>query len=322
MTTIAWTSETWNPIRAVNRITGKVGWYCQKVSPGCKNCYAQAMNRYRGNGRKYDVAGAENLHIGISVDALEKPLKWKKGRRVFVCSMTDLFLEQHTDEMIDQVFAVMALASQHTFQVLTKRPERMQEYLAGWSEGGMTRVDVLKNEGERYALATGRGSIIDIETSEGTRPWPLPNVWLGVSAEDQQRAEERIPFLLETPAAVRWVSYEPALGPINFEKIGKFRNEDLSALEECVGHVERAKLDWVVVGGESGPGARPFTPGWAMDVINQCRPIGMETKVFVKQMGSVIAKRDGYKNSKGEDPSEWPEQLRVREYPRTKELVG
>lgn len=315
MTTIAWTTESWNPIRATDPATGKKGWYCQKVSPGCFACYAQAMNRYRGNGRRYDVRGGAGLEIAIDPAALAKPLKqWKKnGRRIFVCSMTDLFLEQHTDDMIDQVFAVMALSPQHTFQVLTKRPERMLKYLTDETLEAR-RGHLLAGVGERIELA-----MFDLDPDAGEVAWPLPNVWLGVSAEDQERADERIPLLLETPAAVRWVSYEPALGPINFLKFGVAERKRVQDVVASTGQPHRMdrwvdRLDWVVPGGESGPGARPFDPIWAYDTIRQCR--GTRTKVFVKQMGSAIAKRDGYADSKGEDPNEWPEQLRVREYPR------
>lgn len=305
MTTIAWTTESWNPIRAVNPATGKVGWYCQKVSPGCFNCYAQTWNRFRGNGRRYDVRGGEGLHIAISVDALMKPLQWKKGRRVFVCSMTDLFLDQHTDEMIDQVFAVMLASPQHTFQVLTKRPERARKYLT--TRG---RLDDIYGQG--YII----GRPVDAAA------WPLPNVWVGVSAEDQERADERIPVLLETPAAVRWVSYEPALGPIDFTDIrageAAWRLNALTGEEFYPGSIRRgayAKLDWIVVGGESGRGARPFHIEWAQNTIDQCRAAGVA--VFVKQLGTVIAKNhpDVFEDSKGENPEEWPQRLRVREYP-------
>lgn len=302
MTTIAWTTESWNPFRATDTETGKVGWYCQLVSPGCQKCYAQQMNRYRGNGHKYDVRGREGLTILIDEKALRKPLGWKKGLRIFVCSMTDLFLEEHSDYDIARVFAIMAIARQHTFQVLTKRASRARKLLSNPEFASVV--------GEALAEMNVPAGGATIHVFQ----WPLPNVHLGVSAEDQARADARIPELLETPAAVRWVSYEPALGPIDFTKVGTFRNEDLSALEECVGYVERAKLDWIVVGGESGPGARAFDPIWASDVINACR--GMDTKVFVKQMGSVIAKASGYADSKGEDPNEWPLPLQVREYPQ------
>jgi protein gp37 len=315
-TTIAWTGETWNPIAAFDKETGKRGWICARVSPGCENCYAEAMNRWVGNRHRYRVPELAKVDIRIDPKMLAWPLELKKPEKIFVCSMTDLFLDEHTDEMIDQVFAVMLACPQHTFQVLTKRPERAKEYLTKqW------RLDDIYGAG--YAI----GRPVDAEA------WPLPNVWLGVSAEDQKRADERIPILRETPAAVRWVSYEPALGPVDLRNHlwpvhahwpAKYPSPEAAiAAGEEVGYKPQGLISqawaaslihWVVVGGESGRGARAFDPAWAESIVTQCK--NARAFPFVKQMGSVIAKRDGYADHKGEDPSEWPEALRVREYPR------
>lgn len=322
MTTIAWTGKTWNPIKAFDASgsgNGRQGWFCQKVSPGCTNCYAEAMNLYRGNGHHYRVG--EQVEIALDEPTLIEPLRWRKPQRVFPCSMTDLFFDRHTDAMIDRVMAVIAFTRKHTYQVLTKRPERMRDYMLAWSnihidEHMQDRWDIARRwlrdalpqprHTTQFAVQEAavrrreqRREFVGVMMADMT-PARLPNLWLGVSAEDQQRADERIPILQETPAAIRWVSYEPALGPIHFDRF----------LVDAVG------LDWIVVGGESGRKARPFDMHWALDTVRQCRLSA--TAPFVKQMGSVLAKQLGYADVKGETPSEWPEELRVREYPEAR----
>jgi protein gp37 len=177
---------------------------------------------------------------------LEKPLSWKKPRRIFVCSMSDLFYESVPDEWIAKVFAVMALCPQHTFQVLTKRPERMREYL--------------------------------VERCKAREP--LPNVWIGCTVEDQQRADERIPVLLETPAAKRFVSCEPLLGPVNFSLVTV---EDNNGCAAQIWPLHGSGLDWVIAGGESGPNARPSHPDWFRSLRDQCVDAGVP--FFFKQWG-------------------------------------
>ena len=209
---------------------------------------------------------------------------------IFVCSMTDLFGEWVTDDMLDRIFAVMALCPQHTFQVLTKRPERMRDYFL--------RIP------DRWA-GVGRNP---------TWSSPLPNVWLGVSVEDQRRADERIPELLRTPAAVRWISAEPLLGSIN---VSWWLTKGIDLLTRQPG----PRVNWVVVGGESGPGARPFDIQWAREIIRASMNAGVP--VFMKQLGSHPYNSAAYplksiimRDRKGGDPEEWPEDLRIREYPR------
>jgi len=203
-TGIEWTDATWNPIRG-----------CSRVSDGCRHCYAEtqaarviSMDRGRGipNGQgSYDgllaKGGQWNGSIKVVESVMEQPLRWKRPRMIFVNSMSDLFHENVPCEVIDRIFDVMARASQHTFQILTKRPARMRDYLDGCSLA-------LDSKGQQQFIASDGSSHV----------WPLPNVWIGVSIEDQASADERIPMLLDTPAAVRWLSMEPLLGPVDIAK--------------------------------------------------------------------------------------------------------
>ena len=261
---IEWTDATWNPI------TG-----CTVVSPGCTNCYAMKLagTRLQHHPSRAGLTKASKAgpvwtgEVRFNEQWLTQPLKWKRPRMIFVCAHGDLFHESVPDEWIDRVFAVMALAPQHTFQVLTKRSKRMQEYLS--STGLMMRVT---HAGARM-MDDGDGAYSQLANTD----WPLPNVLLGVSVEDQKRADERIPDLLATPAAVRWISAEPLLGPV-----------DLSAYAEMAGcdtmmGISNPGLDWVIVGGESGHGARPMHPDWARSLRDQCAADGVA--FYFKQWG-------------------------------------
>ena len=493
-TSIEWTDATWSPV------TG-----CTKVSAGCKHCYAEGVAKRFWGDRKF-------TDVQTHPDRLDAPLRWRKPRRVFVNSMSDLFHEDVPDEFIDRVFAVMALAPQHTFQVLTKRPERMRAWvsdpetpfrvtramdslhgtpraaeevrpIAGfpgyfasshgtiyserrghrrhmrpdYGDQGHARVQ-LHREGEsqrgkrmlvhRLVLETFVGqppspdaqgrhldgnprnnaaenlswgeqgdnwgdskrhgthrrySKLDQATVDAIRSraaqgesgealgrefgvsgtqvrnivagrqwatkaligWPLPGVWLGVSAEDQATADERIPLLLETPAAVRFVSCEPLLGPIDVTVLQRSDGWQVDSLRGIYSHscdegfdhpaaYEEVPggphLDWVLVGGESGPNARPCDVAWIRSIVEQCGEAGLAC--FVKQLGAVPFVGDGkhthvsgyrgygvvcdqgdpcphcgkhpitqwpslvLRDRKGSDPSEWPDDLRVREFPR------
>lgn len=328
---IEWTDATWTPIRVRSADGERVGWGCEKVSDGCKNCYAETLNKRLGTGLPYAV-GAVTKDGGeyfLDEKMLTAPLRWRKPRRVFVCSMTDLFGEWVPDEWIDRMFAVMALTPQHTYQVLTKRPERMREYIQRHSAYPLAgTLNDLFTFGHRLGMQE-----IPTAAIEAWRGWPLPNVWLGTSVEDQGTADVRIPELLATPAAVRFVSYEPALGPVDF---ATYKVE--TGLWKFDKWAIPAGLHWVIVGGESGPAARPFDVAWARSAVSQCR--AADVAVFVKQLGAkpfevlheMRAPGPGapvgligrtvpvevplkLKDRKGGDMAEWPEDLRVREMP-------
>lgn len=289
---IEWTDATWNPI---------VG--CSVLTPGCTHCYAMGMAarieamtaslqakgqtgapHYNGTTRKVNGKAVWTGKLAMAPDhILTEPLTWRTPRRIFVNSMGDLFHEDVPDEWIDKVFAVMALAPQHTFQVLTKRAKRMREYFE--------KIDTeLRAAGEQgYAPRRLDQIACDITRSPCTagwmeeQDWPLPNVWLGVSAERQQEADERIPEVLATPAAVRFVSAEPLLGQIDFY--------ETSAAMPVEGHPWKngpilQGIDWIIVGGESGPGARPMHPAWARSIRDQCAAAGVA--FFFKQWGEYL----------------------------------
>jgi len=305
-TSIQWTDATWNPIRA--RGDGKVGWHCEKVSPGCAHCYSERLNGRLGNGLSYTKGNRESIELSLDEKILFQPLHWRSSRRVFVCSMTDLFADFILDAWLDRMFAVMALCPQHTFQVLTKRAGRMREYL--------------RNEERPDSVDEAAGSLDACHANLDGR-WPLPNVWLGISAEDQERADERLPLLLETPAAVRFVSYEPALGPVEFQANRGW----LEPFQETDPMLKRTpRVDWLIIGGESGRGARPMNIAWAREILAQCHAAGIP--VFVKQLGRhvldgpvsefagvTVQSCERLRDPKGSDPSEWPVDLRVREWP-------
>jgi len=288
-TSIEWTEHRWNPI---------VG--CSVLSPGCTNCYAmgmaariEAMNAALrpGHGEATHYAGTTRKVNGKAVwtgklalagdDVLLAPLKRKKPTTYFVNSMGDLFHEDCPDAWIDRVFAVMALCPHHTFQVLTKRAARMWEYLTA---------------GRAESVGLAMLTIVDrIPYGHRQLPWPLSNVWLGVSTEDQKRADERIPELLATPAAVRFISAEPLLGGLDLTNIGSATSTSarlgINALTGDSGRPGRIvaprcwpKLDWVIVGGESGPDARPMHPDWARALRDQCAAAGVS--FFFKQWGA------------------------------------
>lgn len=317
-TSIEWADATINPIRArrvdhVDDPRRRMGWHCEHVSEGCRNCYAEALNRDRfGTGLDYKpgylVAKGGTVEIVLAERALTDMLRWRRPRRIFVCSMTDLFADFVPDWMIDRIFAAMALAPQHTFMLLTKRPERMREYLFSISAAGLNgrqmemRAAVRDISPEKAALAETE-AVIRVSGARETGTWaPLPNVWLGVTVEDQTRADERIPVLLATPAAKRFVSVEPMLGFVDLisavggtQWIGGQRGH---AGRHCHGgrsgteihgithktdprfdhhhHDDRCEkgLDWVICGGESGPGARPVHPDWVRSLRDQCAAAG------------------------------------------------
>lgn len=250
-TGIEWTDSTWNPV---------VG--CSIISPGCTNCYAmqQAASLERRFGSK-KYAGLTKVVNGHPVwtgatrlieGTLDQPLRWKRPRRIFVNSMSDLFHESLAELAIDKVFAIMALARRHTFQVLTKRPDRMRDYL---TNGGATCLRI----GIRQQIeALGHKDI-------GAVDKVLPNVWMGTSVEDEDR-KSRLDALRATPAAVRFISAEPLLGSL--------------------GKLDLTGIHWVIVGGESGRGARPMHPEWVREIRDQCATDGVA--FYMKQWGEWL----------------------------------
>lgn len=316
-TAIQWTDEVWNPTRG-----------CTKVSAGCRACYAMRQaHRFSAPGQPYEglthvVPGKGPQWTGevaLVHDALDKPLRWRKPRRVFVNSMSDLFHPDVPFEFVDQVFAVMALTPRHTYQVLTKRPERMAEYFL--PIGGTNRSDWVWSA---MARILNRNRLAYPE-------WPLPNVWQGTSVENQAAADERIPHLLRCPAAVRFLSCEPLLGPVDVRQALTYHRrpgEDFGSFGNILAAMQG--VDWVIAGGESGPGARPCNVAWIRSLRDQCAAAGVP--YFLKQLGAD----PGYtgaggpgthspirllcRDPKGGDPEEWPLDLRVRQFPQAAEV--
>lgn len=269
---IQWTDATWNPT------TG-----CTRVSAGCDNCYAFQLHDQRHLAHtegRFPNAPAQYhkpfSEVQLIPERLALPLRWTKPRRIFVDSMADLFHAKVPDTYIASVFAVMAAAQRHTFQVLTKRPQRMQKLL-----GGPEFEYLLYAAAENLAGDLGW---CDLNLPNPWR-WPLPNVWLGTSVENQEAAY-RIDWLVKTPAAVRFLSCEPLLGSINLEP---WLWEE--AGPEWAGKNPSPNLGWVIVGGESGPGYRPVDLDWVRDLRDQCQ--AASTPFFFKQVGGRTAKAGG-----------------------------
>lgn len=361
-TAIEWSDASWNPIAG-----------CDLVSAGCTNCYAMKMAarleamgqaKYAGLTRKVKGRPVWTGKIAWDEVALLAPLSWTKPRKIFLASMSDIFHPGVTDAQLDMIFAVMALTPHHTYMVLTKRPDRQRVYLSDPHMPSRVARAVLDMALADPVLFRRKPwptrSIGDSDAPDDvTVDFPLPNVWAGTSVEDQSTANERIPLLLDTPAAVRWISAEPLLEEVDLTKIADARGF-ASVLEPAeinggTGQAIAARpaLDLVVPGGESGPRARPTWVPAIRSIVRQCREAGVP--VFVKQMGSNVRDRNdaGFegcgatewhltdevaqiehnpnghqeewqgaeirirlKSPKGGDMAEWPEDLRVREYPR------
>lgn len=248
-TTIEWTDKVWNPV------TG-----CDRVSPGCDNCYAERIATRFGR----PFLGAVECHP----ERLDLPLRWRKPRRVFVNSVSDLFHPEVPLDFILDVWATMAAAPKHTFQILTKRPQRMAQVV-------------------------------------GSMEWdPLPNVWLGTSVENQRYADLRIPHLLATPAAVRFLSVEPLLGPVSLRDEWLRPNHASIASEPSVR--SRDIVGWCIVGGESGIGARPVEADWVRTLRDEC--VTAAVPFFFKQWGGRTPKANG-RELDGRVWDEYPEAL-------------
>lgn len=255
---IEWTDVVWNPV------TG-----CTKISPGCKNCYAERMSKRLAGRAGYPRDNP--FRVTLHPDRLGQPLRWKKPRRVFVCSMGDLFHHSLAYHYISAVFGVMAVCQQHTFIVLTKRPQIMKKYFDWLSYFGGSRAFQHPSNQLRAccdAIHQEMGYIHNSELFPSLDThWPLPNVHLGVTAENQEMFDKRWAYLKQIPAAVYIISYEPALGPLVLPP-------DFLAL---------GKRAWLVCGGESGPGARPMHPDWPRKVRDDCVAAGVP--FFFKQQG-------------------------------------
>jgi protein gp37 len=302
---IEWTEATWNPLAG-----------CTPVSPGCLHCYAATManrleamgqEKYRGLTVLRNGIRTFNGKITLDEKALMEPLHWKKPRRIFVNSMSDLFHKDVPFEFIDRVFAVMALCPQHTFQCLTKRPERMAEYLkrTGSIEDAIDRVGrIIWNMAEVIREGTILNRTLLIPSDERERRWPPRNVWLGTSTENQQTADERIPHLLKCPAAVRFLSVEPMLGAVDLRTGIYLTKTDLPGEIVPLG-TSLQGINWVIVGCESGPGRRPMQLSWMESIASQCKAASVS--LFIKQM-EVNGKVSG-------EIETFPAHLRVREMP-------
>jgi protein gp37 len=288
MSKIEWTEETWNPL---------IG--CSKVSPGCKNCYAiqtawirqhnpKMAERYSGVvektlGGSLNWTGRVNFVDGV----LDKPLKKKKPTMYFVNSMSDLFHESVPFDAIDKVFAVMGRCQHHTFQILTKRPERMLEYYKSDPYQRILNASYQLPLPKWLSIGTG----IDNPNTNGN--WGWKHVWMGVSVENQQTANERIPLLLQVPAAVRFLSCEPLLGPVDLTQVTQTISPGYFG--DClqpyhVPYCDKEKhypvISWVIVGGESGKDARPVHPDWVRSLRDQCQKAGVS--YFFKQWGAFV----------------------------------
>lgn len=321
MATDRWWDEPWNPV------TG-----CTPVSEACDHCWAERFShRIAG---KFGYPKDKPFNVTLHPDRLEEPLHWKKPRRVAVCLMGDLFHENVPEEFIVEVFGVMAVAAEpyhgpgdgrtligrgpvgypnskhgpHTFMLLTKRPERMRAILTNprfqqrVASAAYRRAMDRRCAGDVYRSISGRDLDTDYRRLEDATHWPLPNVWIAVTAENQARADERIPTLLEIPAAFHWVSHEPALGPIDWTCIARKEKPEFctwidgkpdqwtfydNALTGFKGHKAGGwygnKLRLIVSGGETGPGARPTHPDWFRQDRDQCKAAGVA--FFLKHLG-------------------------------------
>lgn len=328
-TSIEWTQnadgspgQTWNPLAG-----------CSICSPGCTNCYAMRMAarleamgqpKYVGLTVKKNGRAVWTGKITTDDDALMIPLKRKKPTIWFVNSMSDLFHEGVPFEFVDKVFAVMALTPQHTYQILTKRPDRMAEYTSVGFGRIADRIIAMRRESGDRCVVVPLPNI-----PPGRQWWPLPNVWLGTSVENQEWADKRIPHLLRCPAAVRFLSAEPLLSEIRL--FDHWEDEDF---EEWV----RKGIHWVIVGGESGHGARPMHPDWALSIRDQCQAAGVP--FFFKQWGEWapchmariednghyreldhmtavhrVGKKAAGRLLDDREWNEWPEDLRIRQMP-------
>lgn len=348
---IEWTDATWNPV---------VG--CAKVAQGCKHCYAEAMaKRLARMGQDHYAAVVNdtgwNGRAVTVPEALSKPLRWKKPRRIFVNSMSDLYHEDVPFEFIAAVYGVMAACPQHLFIILTKRPKRMREFF-GWVSPAVPGANAdTARKCAKYAVGCIDGiAHLHRFRDASQQVWPLPNVIHGYSASTQADLDAGIGDLLATPSARRCLSLEPLIGPI---KVEPYLGNEVIAYGEAGKRgatdfeVKPPRLHWILVGGESGPGARRCDIAWIHSIVAQCKAAGVPA--FVKQLGAHVTTNfyddatqqsweehgrewpmpddwDGIHqpctdemvrltltDPKGGDPSEWPADLRVRQFPEARQ---
>ena len=349
MTKIQWTDRTWNPV------TG-----CTRVSEGCRNCYAERLTatrlrhqpKYQGLAVMQPGGPRWTNEVRTHPDELRKPLSWRKPRKVFVCDMSDLFHEAVPFDFIDQVFAVMALCPHLTFQVLTKRPERMAEYLI--ADRGPYKFEADHTTSQNWIVMARDDVSPGGDHPSNTHrlrsmPWPLPNVWLGTSLSTQKEADANIPHLLKCPAAVRFLSVEPLIEAVDLPlrpSINRIQRERFVGYSEATRIADAERIHWVITGGESGPTGRPCNIAHLRSIVQQCKAANVPC--FVKQLGAKTyqrcpncGKNTGglprgmldlcspdhealgheciFRDPKGGDPAEWPEDLRVREFPKSAE---
>lgn len=346
-TSIEWTDESINPIVAyleqppAGARTRNEGHYCEKVSPGCRGCYSSGMQHRFGLPPFQEQRGRADIKHRLKVDRLEYVFRKKKPTKFFWCDMTDMFGSWVPNEWIAACFGVMAATPQHVHQVLTKRAQRLPDWF-GWLEQSLVSNGHGANAA-RGARWFAWNHIDELRVHDPAQPWrwPLRNVHLGVSCEDQQRADERIPHLLRTPAAVRWVSAEPLLGAIDGAKfirpmqiVDGYRQVSDGVSGPVPAHLASPGIDWLVVGGESGPRARACDLAWIRSIVVQCKAAG--TPVFTKQLGARPIETSApcggpgcstfcphsvgaidLASRKGGDASEWPPGEWPRQFPRS-----
>lgn len=312
-TNISWTDATWNV---------QVG--CSRISEGCRFCFAEgavarvaaALPSYEGLVKKTSNGPRWTGVVRLFPERLMQPLRWTRPRKIFVNSLSDLFHESVPFRDLCAIFAMMAAAKQHIFQVLTKRPQRALEFFQWLDMAVKANLEIFPNDTEAWrrgqilcAAALGYGvphrvlkkdgvsvKVVGVEVKDSAI-WPLPNVHIGVSVENQEAANERIPLLLQIPSAVRWISQEPQIEAVTLKPW-------------------LPSLDWIVVGGESGKGARPFHLEWARAVIGECQDA--KTPVYLKQLGAnAFLDGEPYltKQRAGATSEEWPADLQVQEWP-------
>lgn len=261
-TQISWTNYTSNPIRARHKTTGKMGWACTRLSPGCQRCYAETLNHRWGTKLAYDKSAESEVEWVLVDKELEAVRHHLKPEKIFLGDMTDIFHENVPDAYLLSIFGMIRDAHWHTIQILTKRVERMCQFIG------------------RYA------AVYDSQNDVGAYLRDFSHLWVGMSAEDQLRWETRRDWLLRTPASIRFVSFEPLLGPIvGVDGFAPDWDADDYHCWEIPG------ISWAIIGGESGPRRRPVEIAWIEDLVEQCDDSGI--KPWVKQDGALRPGQQG-----------------------------